>query len=322
MNLIDMHCDTVCELLSENMPDQDLKKNHLKVDIEKMKRGGSMAQFFACFVPLVEFLGKSKHEQAYEYVRRMATYLKKQIWIYPDEIAFAGNGSDLERNRKEGKISAFLTLEEGGVIHGELERVQGLYDMGIRLITLTWNYENCIGYPNSPDAQVMGKGLKQFGFSVVEEMNRIGMIIDVSHLSEGGFWDVVSHSKTPPVASHSNARALRNHPRNLSDEQIRALAEKGGIAGLNFYQEFLGKSGSCLIEEMVSHVRHMYQKGGEEVISIGTDFDGFGGAEKMEIEDIGAMPLLYDALGKAGFTQRQREKIWYGNAKRVIDTVL
>ena len=168
----------------------------------------------------------------------------------------------------------------------------------------------------------MGKGLKQFGFSVVEEMNRIGMIIDVSHLSEGGFWDVVSHSKTPPVASHSNARALRNHPRNLSDEQIRALAEKGGIAGLNFYQEFLGKSGSCLIEEMVSHVRHMYQKGGEEVIAIGTDFDGFGGAEKMEIEDIGAMPLLYDALGKAGFTQRQREKIWYGNAKRVIDTVL
>lgn len=194
--------------------------------------------------------------------------------------------------------------------------------MGIRLITLTWNYENCIGYPNSPDAQVMGKGLKQFGFSVVEEMNRIGMIIDVSHLSEGGFWDVVSHSKTPPVASHSNARALRNHPRNLSDEQIRALAEKGGIAGLNFYQEFLGKSGSCLIEEMVSHVRHMYQKGGEEVIAIGTDFDGFGGAEKMEIEDIGAMPLLYDALGKAGFTGRQREKIWYGNAKRVIDTVL
>ncbi len=245
MNLIDMHCDTVYELLSENMPDQDLKKNHLKVDIEKMKRGGSMAQFFACFVPLEEFLGKSKHEQAYEYVRRMATYLKKQIWIYPDEIAFAGNGNDLDRNRKDGKISAFLTLEEGGVIHGELERVQGVYDMGIRLITLTWNYENCIGYPNSQEAQVMEQGLKPFGFSVVEEMNRIGMIIDVSHLSEGGFWDVVSHSKTPPVASHSNARALRNHRRNLSDEQIRALAEKGEryrpefLSGVSWEKRFL-----------------------------------------------------------------------------------
>ena len=113
MNLIDMHCDTVYELLSENMPDQDLKKNHLKVDIEKMKRGGSMAQFFACFVPLEEFLGKSKHEQAYEYVRRMATYLKKQIWIYPDEIAFAGNGSDLERNRKAGKISRISDTGRG-----------------------------------------------------------------------------------------------------------------------------------------------------------------------------------------------------------------
>ena len=135
--------------------------------------------------------------------------MKKQIWIYSDDIAFAGKGADLEENRKKGKLSAFLTLEEGGVIHGDLDRVKGLYDMGIRLITLTWNYENCIGYPNSRDLKDMGKGLKPFGFSVIDEMNRLGMIVDVSHLSEGGFWDVVSHSKTPPVASHSNARALR-----------------------------------------------------------------------------------------------------------------
>ena len=101
------------------------------------------------------------------------------------------------------------------------------------------------------------------------------MIVDVSHLSEGGFWDVVSHSKTPPVASHSNARALRDHPRNLSDRQIRALAEKGGVAGVNFYQNFLGESGSCRIDEMVGHVRHMYRIGGEDFVAVGTDFDGF-----------------------------------------------
>ena len=148
------------------------------------------------------------------------------------------------------------------------------------------------------------------------------MIVDVSHLSEGGFWDVVSHSKTPPVASHSNARALRDHPRNLSDRQIRALAEKGGVAGLNFYQNFLGKSGSCRIDEMVGHVRHMYRIGGEDFVAVGTDFDGFSGAKEMEISDIGEMPLLSEALKKSGFTWRQIEKIWYGNAKRMIDTVL
>ncbi len=322
MNLIDMHCDTICELLSEKTPGQDLKKNNLKIDIEKLKKGGSAAQFFACFVAMDEFLGKSRYEQAYEYVRRMAAYLKKQIWIYSDDIAFAGKGADLEENRKKGKLSAFLTLEEGGVMHGDLDRVKGLYDMGIRLITLTWNYENCIGYPNSRDLKDMGKGLKPFGFSVIDEMNRLGMIVDVSHLSEGGFWDVVSHSKTPPVASHSNARALRDHPRNLSDRQIRALAEKGGVAGLNFYQNFLGESGSCRIDEMVGHVRHMYRIGGEDFVAVGTDFDGFSGAKEMEISDIGEMPLLSEALKKSGFTWRQIEKIWYGNAKRMIDTVL
>lgn len=322
MNLIDMHCDTISELLVRNFPDQDLKRNHLKVDLEKMKEAGTTAQFFACFVCMDEFLGGTRYEQAYEYVRRMASYLKKQIWMYPDEIAFAGNGKDLVKNQQEEKISAFLTLEEGGVINGDLDRIQGLYDMGIRLVTLTWNYENCIGYPNSHDCSVMKKGLKPFGILVVEELNRQRMIIDVSHLSEGGFWDVIKYSKDSPVASHSNARELCSHPRNLSDDQIRALADKGGIAGLNFYQKFLGKNDSCKIEEMTAHIRHMFRKGGEDFVAIGTDFDGFGGAKEMEIENIGQMFRLYEALKKVGFTERELEKIWYGNAKRVIDNVL
>lgn len=321
MNLIDMHCDTIYELVSKNMP-QTLKKNDLKVDIEKMKRADSAAQFFACYVCMDEFLGKSRYEQAYEYIQMMVTYLKKQIWMYTDDIALAKNGKQMEENQKNGKISIFITVEEGGVLHDDIRRVKELYEMGIRLITLTWNYENCIGYPNSVDAKIMEKGLKPFGIQTVEEMNRLGMIVDVSHLSEGGFWDVIRYSKQPPVASHSNARALRNHPRNLSDDQIRTLAEKGGIAGLNFYQHFLGESNVCCIEEMTAHVKHMLQKGGEDFVAVGTDFDGFFGADKMEIKDIGEMPLLYDALKKSGVTERQLEKIWYLNAKRVIDEVM
>lgn len=321
MNLIDMHCDTIYEMLSGETP-KDLRKNNLKVDLEKLRKAGSAAQFFACFICMDEFLGKSRYEQAYEYVRVMASCLKKQIWMYPEEIAFAGNGRDLERNQREGKISAFLTLEEGGVIHDDSARIEELWQMGIRLITLTWNYENCMGYPNSKDPAVMGKGLKPFGIFTVERMNELGMIVDVSHLSEGGFWDVIRYSSKPPVASHSNARAIKEHPRNLSDGQIRALSEKGGIAGLNFYQHFLGNTDECRIEEMVAHVKHMFQKGGEDFVAIGTDFDGFHGAARMEIENIGEIDVLKEALLKNGFTERQVEKIWYRNAKRVIDEVM
>ena len=317
MNLIDMHCDTICELLSEKTPGQDLKKNNLKVDIEKLKKGGSAAQFFACFVAMDEFLGKSRYEQAYEYVRRMAAYLKKQIWIYSDDIAFAGKGADLEENRKKGKLSAFLTLEEGGVIHGDLDRVKGLYDMGIRLITLTWNYENCIGFPNSNEKDRMEKGLKAFGKEVVERMNELGMLVDLSHASDGTFWDVLNQSKKPVTASHSNCRALANHPRNLSDEMLRALGENGGIAGLNFYGPFLGTPKESRIEVMTAHIRHMIDKGGEDLPCLGTDFDGFDGMDKMDLPDQSFLGQLWDALKRAGLTERQIEKICFENVWRV-----
>lgn len=321
MNLIDMHCDTIYEMLSGDTK-KNLKSSDLQVDIEKMKKAGTAAQFFACFICMDEFLGKSRYEQAFEYVRVMASFLKKQIWMYADEIALARNAKELEENKKTGKISAFLTLEEGGVIHDDVGRIRELYDMGIRLITLTWNYENCIGYPNSSNPSVMEKGLKPFGILAVEEMERLGILVDVSHISEGGFWDVIRFGRKPPAASHSNARAIRNHPRNLSDEQIRALAEKGGIAGLNFYQHFLGETNDSRIAEMVAHVKHMFQKGGEDFAAIGTDFDGFHGADEMEIPDAGKMGLLREALLKEGFTERQTDKIWYGNAKRIIDETM
>lgn len=319
MNFIDLHCDTLYEMLSGEKQ-QNLKKNTLKVDLEKLRKADCAAQFFACFICMDEFLGKSRYDQAYEYVRRMVTCLKKQIWMYPEDLSLACNGKDLRKNQSENKISAFLTLEEGGVISGKIERIQELYDMGIRLITLTWNYENCIGYPNSADQTVMRKGLKPFGIDVVTEMERLGVLVDVSHLSEGGFWDVIRIAKHPPVASHSNARALLDHPRNLSDEQIRALASKGGIAGLNFYPHFLGTEKDSMIEKMVRHIQHMFRTGGEEFVAVGTDFDGFHVKEEMEIRDVGEVGRLWDALEKKGFTQRQIDKIRYGNARRLIET--
>ena len=215
-------------------------------------------------------------------------------------------------------MSAVLTLEEGGVLNGNMGHLEELYQQGIRLITLTWNYENCIGFPNSRDEQVMKKGLKPFGIEVLKRMNELGIIIDVSHISDGGFWDVMKYSKKPVVASHSNARAICNHPRNLTDDMIKALGEKGGAAGVNFYPYFLNEQGVATVEDIANHITHMYQVGGEDVVAIGTDFDGFDEGE-LNLTNISEIGLVYDALVKRGFTERQLEKFWNKNVLRVFE---
>jgi membrane dipeptidase len=227
---------------------------------------------------------------------------------------------ELVGNYANGKIAALLTIEEGGILNNDINRLYELYNQGIRLITLTWNHENCIGYPNSKDEAIMEKGLKPFGVEVVEKMNELGMIIDVSHLSDGGFWDVLKYSNKPVVASHSNARSLCNHPRNLSDEMIKKLADKGGIAGINLYPYFINKRGKATVEDIADHVWHMYQTGGENVIAVGTDFDGFDEGE-LDIAHIGEMEKLYDAVKKRGLSERQMEKFWSGNVMRVMEAL-
>jgi membrane dipeptidase len=233
------------------------------------------------------------------------------------DIAFAGNIADVKKNRAEGKISAFLTVEEGEAIEGKLQNLRNLYRLGVRLLTLTWNYPNCIGYPNF-EWEHKDKGLTPFGEEVVAEMNRLGMLIDVSHLSDQGFYDVARLSRKPFVASHSNARAITNHSRNLSDDMLRKLAEKGGITGLNFEADFLGDDGS--IDAMVRHIIHMRNVAGIDVIAIGTDFDGT--SHLISIKDASYMGILFDALSKAGFRDREIEKISHKNAERVISEVL
>lgn len=179
-------------------------------------------------------------EKAYKYLLAMIAHGKTELGKCKDEIAIAYSFDELIANRDNGKMSAVLTVEEGGILNGKMEYLDELYHQGIRLITLTWNYENCIGFPNSREPELMNRGLKPFGMEVVRHMNELGMIIDVSHLSDGGFWDVAAHSTKPFLASHSNARTLCKHPRNLTDEMIKALAEKGGVRIYNMKEELEG----------------------------------------------------------------------------------
>ncbi len=318
MRLIDLHCDTIWMLMRDK--DTKLQSNPFCVDIEKLIRAGSMAQFFACFIYLNEIASEERWEQGYQLALDMIEKGKYEISKNEDAISLACGYENILDNFNQGKISAILTIEEGGILNNDMNRLCELYNQGIRLITLTWNHENCIGYPNSKSEVIMNKGLKPFGVEVIEKMNELGMIIDVSHLSDGGFWDVLKYSKKPVVASHSNARSLCYHPRNLSDEMIKTLAERDGIAGINLYPYFIRKDGKATAEDIAEHVWHMYQTGGEDLIAMGTDFDGFDEGE-LEIAHIGEMGKLYDAVKGRGFSERQMEKFWSGNAIRVMKQV-
>lgn len=212
-----------------------------------------------------------------------------------------------------------LTMEDGRAVAGQLENLKRFYDMGFRAISLTWNMPNCFGSPNSADPEVMSQGLTEFGRNAVAYMQELGILVDVSHLSEGGFYDVASICKKPFAATHSNSRALSPHPRNLSDEQLKVLGSAGGVTGLNFGPEFLNKDTSCkesTIELIVNHISHIANAGGVECVALGSDFDGIGG--NLEISDCTKVNLLVPALKKAGFDSEDIEKIFYKNVLRVM----
>lgn len=318
MSLIDLHCDTFWQI--DMHPEKHLYENDLCVDVKKLQAAGSMAQFFACFIHTNDENG-NRYMGSYERALRMIARANEEFARNQETIGLARNYEELMRQKEAGKIAAFLTIEEGGILEGCMDRLEALYAKGIRLMTLLWNHENCMGYPNSREKRVMAKGLKPFGLEVAERMQELGMLIDVSHLSDGGFWDIARHCRKPFVASHSNARALCDHPRNLSDEMIKAIADAGGVAGVNFYPYFVTKYGVATAEDIAGHVCHMMDIGGEDVVSVGTDFDGYDEGE-LDMEHMGEMGRFYNALEKRGLTQRQIDKICHGNALRVIKEVL
>ena len=309
---IDMHCDTLSKLL----PAETLEENSLCVDRKRMEQTKMLAEFFACFVYVPDGKWEEAYQKVMEMVARMECETKEN-----KKLKLIKTAKDLEYAEREELNLALLTVEEGGVLNGNRNRLEELYQRGVRLITLTWNYENCIGYPNSRNAQEMQKGLKSFGKQKVEEMNERGMLVDVSHLSDGGFWDCIRLSKKPIIASHSNARALCAHPRNLSDEMLCALGECGGVVGLNFYPQFLQSDRSAEVLDIAKHGMHILQKAGEDSVALGTDFDGFEAGQNW-LRGIEEIECVWDALKKAGMTERQLDKLSYQNVKRVLEEVL
>lgn len=325
MQTIDMHCDTLS--LSyvrgyDKLPEElDIFEMPGSVDLKRLHESGAMAQFFAAFLPPVSYFAKEgipfPGDDAYiAFCKRV---LDSSLAKHGDIAAPARTAEEIRQNFAQGKVSAVFTLEDGRAVDGRMEKLRQFHAMGVRAIALTWNFENCFGAPNSRDPAVMQKGLTAFGREAVVYMQQLGILVDVSHLSDGGFYDVARLCKKPFVATHSNCRALSAHPRNLTDEMLRLLGEAGGVAGLNFAPEFLNPdpaNRASTAERMAAHARHIADVGGMDCVALGSDFDGITG--ELEIGDPTQMDLLADALHKQSFTQDQIDQIFYGNALRVL----
>lgn len=336
-NYIDMHCDTLTSVAGRGKG--SLYENDLKIDLRRLGANGRSMEFFACFINGDQY--DLKGDLGWAYACKILDFYDENIRQFEPYVQPIRTRSELEYWLGERKVGALLTIEEAGIINGRLQRVDELYARGVRLMTLTWNHENCLGFPNSKDARLMERGLKPLGFEAVERMEQLGMLVDVSHLSDGGFYDVASVIQGPFVASHSNARTLCPHPRNLTDDMLRILGAHGGVAGLNLYPVFLNTLSvqtekgikniddltglqNLYLKAMTDHLKHMINVGGEDVAAIGTDFDGFtpSQADWLPMKDVGAMSVLWDALEKAGLPESVIDKICWGNVMRVLRETL
>ena len=308
--MIDLHCDTIMQLLDH--PDSgDLYRNTWKIDIEKLQKAHSKVQDFALFINL----GKTNDPYGrYEEMRNLCT---TQIHLYGEHIQHVLSYQDVESVYESGKIGALMSIEEGGVLGGDLDKLKQAYQDGVRLITLTWNYPNSLGEPHCGEQH---KKLTSKGIEFVEAMQDLGIIVDCSHLNDAGTEQLGDILDVPFVASHSNAREVTAHTRNLPDNLIKLIANKGGVIGLNFAQSFLGTSPVSRIEDIVKHGLYLINKGGEDVVTLGTDFDGI--KPNTEIKDASEMYRLYDAFKEAGLSVEQCEKLFWKNADRLLKEIL
>ena len=321
MKYIDMHCDTLSIGMVEHK-ECITKLDHSMVDIERLEKSGVAAQFFAMFLPqrnMPEWFGLKEMPEMEVLLQSMYNIFQMTLKKNENRMAFAQSYEKMQENLQAGKMSAFLTMENACAVNGKMENIKRFHDMGVGLMTLTWNDANCFGQNHSKDKKQMQAGLTDFGKEAILYMNELGMIVDVSHLSDGGFYDVANISKKPFVASHSNCRELSPSTRNLTDDMIRLLAEKGGVAGINFEPTFLNEDQKDIVSRvsrMCDHIEHFIKIGGVECVGIGTDFDGIGG--QFEIADCTKMNLLFDELHRRGIGDDTIDKIAFFNGARVI----
>jgi len=279
---------------------QSLFKNKLHIDLERLSKFNMPVQVFAVW------LERNFIKDAFINTNKAIDFFESQVSENKELINIVLSYNDIINNKN--KISAFLSIEGGEAIEGNIDNLKYFYNRGVRIVTLTWNFENEIGFGAMTKSE---KGLKEFGREVIYYMNKLNMIIDVSHLNEVGFYDVCNLSQKPFIASHSNAFKICPNKRNLKDNQIKLIAEKNGMIGINLYPFFISKDGQCNSDEVIKHIDYITKIIGFSNIGLGCDFDGID-ITPVDMDDISKINILRNKIVKK-YGYDNTEKIFYGN---------
>lgn len=295
LTICDMHCDTATKIYD----------NNINLDLSIL----AQTQFFAVFIAPQYY--KNPKKRCFDVIN----YMYNQIYKNSNYITLCKNLSDINKANNSDKVSALLSIEGGETIK-ELDDLEMFYNLGVRMLTLTWNFDNHIAGANGSNF-----GLSSFGKSVIKKMNELGMIVDLSHASTKTFFDVLEITNKPIVFSHSNSYTLCQHPRNITDDQFMALKQNKGCIGINFYPDFLTNSKKADISDIVLHIEYFLSLGGEDNISIGSDFDGtdYMATGVNSQKDI---YKIFNMLSQKGISDEVIKKIAYKNIYRVIGICL
>ncbi len=321
----DCHCDTLLELSKGR---GTLRSGPCHVTLEAAREYEHYVQFFAVYSNMGEHMSFASEEEfqkavrdgkiqptpeLYEHYEKLIRIFYEQMEQCPDIAVPCRSVADIDAAREAGKIAAVLTLE--GAEQLGATGVEDAYARGVRACTLTWNYPNIIGGSN-----VSGGGLTDYGHEFLRRCENVGMLVDVSHSSEELFYDVAKAARVPFIATHSNARSVGHHRRNLTDEQFRALARAGGVAGFNLYANFIRDDGVCTVEDCADHIEHFLSLGGAKHIAMGGDLDGCSKLPE-GISGVGDVYRIADCLAARGVPVSVIEDIFYNNIRRVCKEV-
>lgn len=321
--VVDAHIDTLLELMvpparptklatPRNFGERSTKGH---VDLPRLLESGVDLQVFAAYIQ-----PEYKIERALHRVLQLIDRFYQLLDAHPDKLLPFTRVADVREAEKQGKIAAMLSIEGGEAVEADLGILRMLHRLGVRAMTLTWNERNQIA-DGAAEGRTKG-GLTNFGLELVAEMSKIGMVIDVSHISDAGFFDVIDTTKSPIIASHSNCRAICNHRRNLTDEMIKLLAEKDGVMGMNFAPAFVDENkDNATLERVLDHVDHVVKIASVEHVGLGSDFDGIENTPK-GLEDVTKIPSFTEGLLKRGYGEEDVIKILGENFLRVFKKIM
>ena len=322
--VFDLHCDTIDALSMHDVSsyfdmlgtiEGDMARNSLQLAFDRMGQVGPWCQCYAVWVP--DDLSAFPGNDPLAFYRHARDYFMAQMAAHADVVTQVRDARQIEDMLASGRMAALLTVENGAPVGNDLGVVDEWADDGVKMVTLTWNGHNTIASGHDTDT-----GLSPFGREVVRAMEERHIVVDVSHLNDVGFWELMKVARRPLAASHSNAREVCSHKRNLTDDQFRAIVDGGGIVGLNYYRGFVSEryvangwtvrdDGEVTLDELCAHIERFLALGGEDAIALGSDFDGSETpAWLSSCEQVGG---FYQAI-VGRFGQTVADKLFFGNA--------